>query len=75
MNEFGAITIVFHPSTRVSSTYTISDDDGHVCVNKWDIVMENEDQLELGHKLLMVLYLGDHGTYLFISHVPDIALE
>jgi hypothetical protein len=75
MDEFGAITIVFHPRTRVSSMYTISDDDGRVCVNKWDIFMAKEKQLELGHKLLMVLYLGDHGTYLFVSHVPDIALE
>jgi hypothetical protein len=75
MDEFGAITIVFHLSRRVSLTYTISDDDGRVCVNKWDIFMAKEKQLELGHKLLMVLYLGDHGTYLFVSHVPDIALE
>jgi hypothetical protein len=36
---------------------------------------EGKNQLEFGHKLLMLLHLGDHVTYLFVSHVLDIALE
>ena len=75
MEEYGAITIVCHPHSTVSSTYTISDIDGHVCVNKWNEFMKKEKLLLLGQKVLMLLYLGDHGIYLFVSHVPDVPLE
>ena len=75
MDEYGAITIVCHPHTTVSSTYTISAIDGHVCVNKWNEFMKKEKILLLGHKVLMLLYLGDHGIYLFVSQVPDVPLE
>ena len=77
MDHSGAITLVCDPSTRLSSTYKTSPDenDGLVCIKKWDKFMAKEAKLEIIHKLLMMLYLGDHGTYLFISHVPDVALE
>ena len=75
MAEYGAINIVCHPNTRVSSTYTILDIDGCVCVNKWNEFMKKEKILLLGRKVLMLLYLGDHGIYLFVSHVPDVPLE
>ena len=75
MEEYGAITIVYHPHSTVSSTYTISDIDGHVCVNKWNEFMKKEKLLLLGQKVLMLLYLGDHGIYLFVSHVLDVPLE
>lgn len=75
MEEYGAITIVYHPHSTVSSTYTISDIDGRVSVNKWNEFMKKEKILLLGQKVLMLLYLGDHGIYLFVSHVPDVPLE
>lgn len=77
MAEEGAITLVCHPKTRLSSTYTISTDehDKRLCVNRWDKFMKMEKKLKIGHKLLMVLYLGDHGIYLFVSHVPDVPLD
>jgi hypothetical protein len=75
MAEYGAITIVCHPNTRVSSTYTISDIDGRVCVNKWNELMMKEKLLVIGEKVMMLLYLGNHGIYLFVSHVPDVPLE
>ena len=77
MHDEGAITIVCDPNTRLSSTYTISADekDGRVCINKWDKFMKMEKQLKIGQKLLMILYIGDHGIYLFVSHVPDVALD
>ena len=71
MEEYGAITIVCHPHSTVSSTYTIA----RVCVNKWNEFMKKEKILLLGRKVLMLLYLGDHGIYLFVSHVPDVPLE
>ena len=75
MEEYGAITIVGRPRSRVSSTYTISHIDGRVCVNKWNDFMKKEKHLVLGDKVLMLLYLGDHGIYLFVFHVPDVPLE
>ena len=73
----GDITLVRDPTTRLSSTYSTSPDenDGRVCINRWDKFMAHEAKLEIGHKLLMMLYLGDHGTYLFVSHIPDIEVE
>ena len=77
MQAEGAITLVCDPNTRLSSTYTISADehDGRVCINRWDKFMKMEKDLKEGHKLLMILYIGDHGIYLFVSHVPDVALD
>lgn len=77
MDEEGAITLVCHPNTRLSSTYTISNDnqDKRVCVNKWDKFMKMEPTLKMGHKVLMILHLGDHGIYLFVSYVPDVPLD
>ena len=71
MEESGAITIVRHPNTRVSTSYTISDLDGRVCVNGWNYFMKKEDRLIIGDKVLMLLYPGDHGIYLFVYHVPE----
>lgn len=75
MDEYGAINIVCHPHTRLSSSYTISDLDGRVCVNKWNDFMMKENHLVIGEKVMMLLYLGDHGIYLFVSHIPEVALE
>ena len=47
MEEYGAITIVCHPHSTVSSTYTISDIDGRVCVNKWNEFMKKEKNLDV----------------------------
>ena len=32
-------------------------------------------KLKIGQKLLMILYIGDHGVYLFVSHVPYVTLD
>ncbi len=73
----GGITLIGNFGTRMTSTYSTSPDenDGRVCINIWDKFMAKEAKLEIGHKLLMMLYLGDHGTYLFVSHIPDIEVE
>jgi hypothetical protein len=44
-------------------------------MNKWDKFMKMEPMLKIGHKVLMILQLGDHGIYLFVSHVPDVPLD
>ena len=77
MDEEGVVTLVCHPNTRLSSTYTISTDkhDKRVCVNKWDKFMKMETKLKIGDKVLMILHVGDHGIYLFVSHVPDVPLD
>jgi hypothetical protein len=37
--------------------------------------MAHEAKFQIGHKVLMILYLGDHGTYLFVFHILDIEVE
>jgi hypothetical protein len=70
----GGITLIGNFGTRMTSTYNTSPDenDGRVCINRWDKFMAHEAKFEIGHKMLMMLYLGDHGTYLFVFHIPDI---
>ena len=78
MEATGDITLVRDQAfrhTRLSSTYSTSTDDGRLCINRWDKFMAQEHDLKEGNKLLIILYLGDHGTYLFVSHVPNVALE
>ena len=37
--------------------------------------MAKERQFVVGHKLLLLLYLGDKGVFLFVSHVPVVDIE
>jgi hypothetical protein len=48
---------------------------GHVCINRWDKFMAHEAKFQIGHKVLMILHLGDHGIYLFVSYVSDVPLD
>ena len=74
MHEYGAINIVCHAHTRMSSSYTISDLDVRVCVKNWNDFMMKENHLVIGGKVMMLMYVGDHGIYLFVSHIPEVAL-
>jgi hypothetical protein len=37
--------------------------------------MDKEKHLQMGDKMLFLLYLGNAGVYLFATHVPEIDLE
>jgi hypothetical protein len=74
MEKTGTITIVCHPRTEVTSTYSISELDGRLCVSGWKEFMAKENHLKKGDKMLFLLYLGTEGLYLFASHVPEIGL-
>ena len=76
MEPSGPITNVCHPNTKVSTTYSINViDDGRLCANSWDVFMKKKRQVVVGHKLLLLLYLGDKGVFLFVSHVPAVDIE
>ena len=76
MDVSGPITIVCHPKTKLSTTYSINViDDGRLCANSWDVFMAKESQFVVGQKLLLLLYLGDKGVFLFVSHVPAVDIE
>ena len=76
MPQFGVIAIVYHPSVKMQTTYTISTDDGRACINGWDnFVHEVRKVLVIGQKVLMLLFTGDYGLYLFIRHIPMIKDE
>lgn len=76
MPQSGVITVVYHPSVKMQTTYTISTDDGRACINGWDnFVHEVRKVLVIGQKVLMLLFTGDHGLYLFVCHIPMIKDE
>ena len=72
MEKTGEIILVSHPDVRVATNYTISQDDGRACINAWDIFRPMVPALEVGQKVLMMLYLGRNGNYVFVCHVPHI---
>lgn len=70
MEESGDITIA-SPEATLETTYSIStNDDGRACINGWDVFMADVPALVVGEKVLMMLYLGNNGTFLFVCHVP-----
>ncbi|KAM0849735.1 hypothetical protein ACQ4PT_053533 [Festuca glaucescens] len=75
MEQSGEIIIVSHPHVRVATNYTISIDDGRACINGWELFMDLVPALVIGQKVLMMLYLGENGIYLFVCHVPQIDLK
>ena len=72
MEIFEDIILVSHPDARVATNYTISMDDGHACINAWDIFRPMVPFMEVGQRVLMMLYMGRNGNYLFVCRVPHI---
>ena len=75
MHEYGDITIVCHPYTKVIGSYTICADDGCLCVTGWKNFMEQEHFLEMGDKMLFFLFVANAGVFLFVSYIPEVAIE
>lgn len=71
----GDIQLVCHPNTRVDGYYTISPDDGRLCVTGWKDFMKKENNLKMGDKMLFMLYIGIEGVFMFASHVPELPRE
>lgn len=72
LEEFGFITIVRHPNTVVKATYSISTSDGRLSVGGWKEFMKKENVLQLGDKVLLLLYSGNQGLFMFVTDVPYI---
>lgn len=72
MSSSGDITLVCHPNTVVKSSYTISYDDGRLCVNGWKEFISKIPSLKIEDKVLFLLYIGNSGTFLFVSYVPTL---
>ena len=70
MKETGDITIVSPHEAMLQTTYSISTDDGRACINGWDVFMAKVPALVIGQRVLMMLYLGNNGAFLFVFHVP-----
>ena len=58
MSSYGDIKLVCHPETVVKGSYMISEDDKRVSVNGWKEFMNKNPNLEIGDKMLFLLYLG-----------------
>jgi hypothetical protein len=75
LEERGEITIVCRAWTKVQSTYTISTTYGRICISGWKKFMEKEKKsLVVGNKVLMQLWLGNRGLFLFVSLIPELKL-
>ena len=66
------ITIVCRPFTVVHSTYALSPRDGRMCISGWKEFMEKEEFLQMGDKMLMMLWKANRGMFLFVSHIPNL---
>ena len=75
MQEYGNITIVCHPYSKVRTTYAISPDDGRILVNGWKDFMEKENTLRIGDTVLFMLYHGNKGLFLFASYIRHLDVE
>jgi hypothetical protein len=67
MDEYGDMTIVCHPFTKVYGTYAISPKDGRVTVNGWNEFMDNEYLLEIGDNMLFLLHVGHQVLFCLFS--------
>jgi len=75
LEEYGCVTIVRHPHTAVKGTYSISTSDGRLSVGGWKEFMKKENVFQLGDKVLLLLYSGNQGLFLFVTDVPYIDPE
>lgn len=75
MHEYGDITIVCHPFTKVIGSYTVSADDGRLCVTGWKKFMEEEHFMQMGDKMLFLLFVANAGAFLFVSYIPEVAVQ
>jgi hypothetical protein len=78
MGASGGITIVRHPDTKMKTSYSTSksNSDNRVTINGWKAFMQKENTLKIGDKMLFMLYVGiTSEPYLFVSHIPDVALN
>ena len=73
MSSSGDITLVCHPNTMVKSLYTILHDDGRLCVNGWKEFISKIPTLKIEDKVLFLLYIGNLGTFHFVSYVPTMS--
>ena len=72
MPSSGDITLVFHPHTVVKGSYMISDYDGRVSVNGWNKLINKKMNLKIEDNMLLFLYLGNSGGFLFVYKVPTL---
>jgi hypothetical protein len=72
LEVYGDITIVSTPHTKIQSTYAIAtNSDGRVCINGWKEFMEHEHYLRIGDMLLLLLWVGSEGVFLFVSYIGE----
>lgn len=75
IHDYGNITVVCHPDSKVRTTYAISPDDGRILVNGWKDFMEKEDTLRIGDTMLFMLYRGNAGVFLFAFYIRHLDVE
>ena len=65
----GPITLAIGQNKRVMSSYNLSPRNGTIINHKWNAVMEIRPQLKMGDNILLFLYEGTEGLFLFIEEV------
>ena len=62
----GPITLAIGQNKRVMSSYNISPINGTIFIHKWNAVMEIRPHLKTGDNVLLFMYEGIAGIFLFI---------
>jgi hypothetical protein len=72
INESGDLTIMCAPRIKVNGSYTISKDDGRLCVCSWKKFMDKQPTFRMGDKILFLLLCTRYEVKLFVTHFPDV---
>ena len=65
----GPITLAIGQNNKVMSTYILGPRNGSIIIHKWYLVMEIRPQLKMGDNILLYLYEGTEGPFLFIQDI------
>lgn len=70
MPHHGQNTLALGQNKKVMSTYSVSRIDQRILTKGWRQIMTIRPFLEIGDKVMFMLYHGTKGTFMFIDDIP-----
>jgi hypothetical protein len=67
----GRITLVPAKNAKVIARYCISRTNGTIQINRFSVVLAMHPHLKIGDTVILMLYEGTGGIFLFIDEMPS----
>jgi hypothetical protein len=67
----GRITLVPAKNAKVIARYCISRTNGTIQINRFSVVLAMHQHLKIGDTIILMLYQGTRGFFLFIDEMPS----